>query len=298
MKRVVSALLFTFLAGLLFGQDIVVAYADGELEIRNGSRWSELFIGDFVESDAEIRLGEDSYAELASSDTTVKISRAGVYEVDELIELTNRTQSAGIGSFLMNQVNRLSTQNRPDQQTTAGGARASEAQSTPSTTWQGGGSTASLIEEGLELLSSGDIEEAYYVFEEAYDFAITDQQYQQALFYYGYASSLIDRTAQAIDLLTEIGPDPESDYYVSHSLVLGQLLLESVAYDEAIAYLDSVASDSRLSSQEQQSVQLMLGLAYAGLGETGNARRSLVRARDLMPDSEAAQSAGRVLEDL
>ena len=152
MKRPLIAIFLALTASLLFAQDIVVADADGVLEVRNGARWSELFIGDFVAQDAEIRLGEDSYAELASSDTTVKISRSGEYRVNELIELTSRTQTAGVGSFLMNQVNRLSRQNRPDEQTSAGGARASEAATGPGTTLQGGGSTASLILDGIELL--------------------------------------------------------------------------------------------------------------------------------------------------
>jgi tetratricopeptide (TPR) repeat protein len=298
MKRII-ALFFLFLSGLaLFGQDIVVAYVDGLFEVRVAGRWNELLIGDFVNEDDEIRLARGAYAELATTDTTVKLSRAGVFRVDELITLTNRNESAGLGGFLMNHVGRLSSQNKPPNQTAAGGARASEAQNTPSTTWQGGATTGALIQEGLQLLEAGEIEEAYYIFEEAWDFALTDQQYREALFYYGYASSLLGRTAQGIDLLSEVGPDPDSRFYVSHALVLGQLLLESVAHEEAVELLNEVEADSRLTAQERQSAQLMLGLAYAGMGQTRNARESLVRARDLLPGNEAADAARTVLADL
>jgi len=180
-------------------------------------------------------------------------------------------------------------------QTAAGGARASEAVNQNAPTWAGGETIDELIAEGTDLLNEGAYEDAYYVFEEAYDYAISDLEYSRALFYYGYASTLVGRNAQAFDLLEEIGPDQETDYFASHVLALGQLLVESFAYDEAIDHLTVLAEDDEQAPEDIQSAQLLLGIAYDGLGMAGRARTYLRQARATLPGTPAAEAADRLL---
>ncbi|HKJ85948.1 MAG TPA: hypothetical protein VKA06_07720, partial [Spirochaetia bacterium] len=130
------------------------------------------------------------------------------------------------------------------------------------------------------------------------DYAISDLEYARAIFYYGYASTLVGRNAQAFELLEEIGPDEDTDYFASHVLALGQLLVESFAYDEAVDYLSVLAEDGDQAPEDIQSAQLLLGVAYDGLGMAGQARAYLREARSTLPGTPAAEAAERLLGQL
>lgn len=299
MKRFVVALVsLVFLSLPVLAQDVVIGYVDGVLEVNEGGTWYELFIGDAVRSSDQIRLGRDSYAELTTGPTTVKLSRAGTYEVSDLVETTGRTQSTGIAGMVLGRIGRLTGRDEQQEQTTAGGARASEAVNQNAPTWAGGETIDELITEGTELLNEGAYEDAYYVFQEAYDYAISDEEYARSLFYYGYASTLVDKTAQAFDLLEEIGPDEDTDYFASHVLALGQLLVESFAYEEAVDYLEMLADAPDQAPEDVQSAELLMGIAYDGLGMQSQARRHLRRAAELVPEAEAASVAENLLAEL
>ena len=300
MKRIFILVTIALLVSTgLVAQEIVVGYVDGVLEVRDGNSWVDLFIGDGLEPSDQIRLEADSYAELTTGQTTVKLSRNGTYEVSDLIEGTGRTESAGIAGLVLNRIGRLTGREEEQQeQTAAGGARASEAVNQNAPTWAGGESVDELIEEGVTLLNEGAHQDAYYVFQEAYDYAITDAEYAKALFYYGYASTLVGKSAQAFDLLEEIEPDPQTDYFASHVLALGQLLVESFAYQEAIGYLEMLEDAEEQESEDVQSAQLLMGIAYDGLGMAEEARSYLRRARATAPGTPGAEAADRLLADL
>lgn len=299
MKRWTLALALIFLAGAsLFAQQIVVAYVDGLLEVREGGSWGELFIGDSLEPSDEIRLASDSYAELTNGRTTIKLSRGGSFEVSDLIEGTGRTESTGIAGLVLNRIGRLTGREEERRDTVAGGARASEAARPDPLSWAGGETVAELVDEGLGYLNEGAYQDAYLVFQEAYDYAVTDTEYAEALFYYGYASTLVNKSSQAFDLLQEVGPDPDTGYFASHVLALGQLLVESFAYDEAIGYLMMLVDEEDREPEDVQSAQLLIGLAYDGLGRAEEARTYLRQAARTVPGTPTAEAAERILEDL
>ncbi len=298
MKRLAILLLLGFLLSAFAAAEAIVGFVDGVLEVSDGGVWYELFIGDAVDDGDQIRLADDSYAELSSGSNTVKLSRAGTYEVADLIETTGRTASAGLGGMVLGRIGRLSGTTDEPTETVAGGARASEAVNQNTPTWAGGEAIDDLIEEGVEYLNQGDFMDAYYVFEEAYDYAITDDEYSIAAFYYGYSSSLIGEPVQAFELLEEIGPDPETTFFASHTIALGQLLVESFAYDEAIDYLGLLADDITYDSADIQSAELLMGIAYDGMGMVGLAREYLGRASRTLPGTPAATAASSLLADL
>ncbi len=278
--------------------EVIVGYVDGVLEVRDGTTWYELFIGDAVDGSDEIRLADDSHAELLGGSSTIRLSRPGTYEVERLLEGVGRTASANIGGMVLGRVSRLTGRDETPRQTTAGGARASEAVTQTGPTWVGGETVDELILQGTELLGHGDLEDAYWVFQEAYEYAVTDEEYARSLFYYGYASALVGRPLQAFDLLEEIGPQPDTSHYATHILALGQLLLDSFAYDEAIEYLTPLAEAEDQELEDIQSARLLLGVAYQGLGRPSQARDHLRRAREIAPETQVAETAERLLADL
>lgn len=297
MKRSVALLLILLVPLALFARDFVVDYVDGYLDVKDGSSWSELFIGDEVTDADTVRLDTGSYAEISDGSVTVKLTRAGTYVIADLFNVAGRSRSSGVGSLILGRVSKLAGEDERDE-TAVGGVRASEAVNQNQPTWAGGESVDELIEEGLGLLNEGSFEDAYWVFEEAYDYALDDYEYNKSIFYLGYASALTGAITEAFDLLEEVGPDPDTDYYTDHVLVLSQLLVESFAFSDAIEYLDGLLTAEEVEEPALQSGYLLLGLSYDGLGDLGKAETYWLEARDLDPSSDAGQIAGQLLSEL
>lgn len=297
MKRIMLIPLL-LLATFVMGQEFTVDYVDGYLDVDEGGSWYELYIGDPVTANDVVRLGADSYAELSNGVITIKLTRPGTYDIGELSSSARRTASSGVGGLILGRVGRLTGQQEEQAQTTAGGVRASEAVKQNQPTWAGGESVDELIENGLGLLNQGEFQDAYWVFQEAYDYALDDDEYAKSLFYYGYGAALIGSTGEAFELLEEVGPEADTDYFEDHVIVLGQLLIESFAYQDAIEYLALLTEDAGAEKGAQQSALLLAGLAYNGLGDVQLAKRYLERSRDALPDSEGAKIAEQLLGQL
>lgn len=299
MKRGMLVILsLAALAMVVAAQDFTVDYVDGYLDVADGGSWYELFIGDSVSASDSVKLGDNSYAELSDGTLTIKLTRPGVYDLGELSSSARRTQSSGVGSLVLGRVGRLTGQKAEQEQTTAGGVRASEAVDQNQPTWAGGESVDELITEGLGLLGEGKFQDAYWVFQEAYDYALDDEEYARSLFYYGYGAALTGQTEEAFKLLEEVGPDPDTDYFEDHVIVLGQLLIETFAYEDALNYLAMLTDNAQADPGARQSALLLAGLAYDGMGNTRVARTYLERSRDLIPESDGAQVAADLLNKL
>ena len=81
-------------------------------------------------------------------------------------------------------------------------------------------------------------------------------------------------------------------------LALGQLLVESFAYQEAIGYLELLENADDQDPEDRQSAQLLMGIAYDGLGMADEAQAYLERARRTVPGTAAADAADELLGDL
>lgn len=298
MKRTILPLaILAFLAVGAFAQDFTVDYVDGYLEVRDGA-WYELYIGDPVSANDTVRLGDNSYAEISDGMVTIKLTRPGTYRIADLSSSARRTGGSGVGSLILTRVGRLTGNEEQQQQTAVGGVRASEAVNQNQPTWAGGESVDELIKEGLGLLNAGEVQDAYWVFQEAYDYALDDDEYAKSAFYYGYGAALVGETSEAFELLEDVGPDPDTDYFADHVIVLGQLLVETFAFEDALDYLGLLTNDSAQDKEARQQALLLAGLAYDGMGDTRQARTQFELSRDLVPGSETARVAVQLLEGI
>jgi len=299
MKRTifVGALLLVAAAAVM--AQVTAVYLEGTVEVLESNRWYDVFIGDSLNDTDTIRLGNGAYCELDDGTHTVRLTRSGSYDIGSLFASAGRTERAGLAGLVLNRVGRLTGTQEEDEQTSAGGARA-DAQEGPGIDWAGDETTDELVQQGVEALSQGDYDAALRKFEDALDAAFDDSEIAQSSFYLGYASYLLNNPVRALELLEEYQPDPDSDYFASHVLVLGQILLESFAFEDAIGYLEELVESTGgdFDESDVQSAQLMIGMAYRGLGMDAQARRYLRAAQRTLPGSPAADAAGRMLGEM
>lgn len=286
-------LLFIFSSGMLFGQSISAGYVEGEVEYSHGSSWSEVFIGDQLQSNGRIRLGSDGYIELLVNGNTVRVSRPGVMA---LSDLDTAPEASGVNGALAGRVGRFMRTDTDDAVTTVGGVRASEAVSEPEISWAGGEDSRELIEEGLSYMMENDFEEAFYTFEEAYDFA-DDVVFDEAGFFYAYSAYLIDERDLCVQVMEEISPAPEDSFFVDAKLLYSQVLLETNEFSGAAAQAQEVIDLSySLRNSDPLSLQMayyLNGEAFSQMGNSSNANTAFHRAVDIAPQTEIGRLASQ-----
>ena len=297
MKRFVIPFIVSCLVAVAAFADYSAVYVTGTVEYESGGRWFELRIGDTVPAGATIRLTEGSAAEIVGAGNTLRLSRAGMYELAELAASTQRTRSVNLDSMIGSRVRRLSSADTDRGTPTVGGVRASEAVTGPETIWVGGEAPEDLIEEGIELLELGWIDDAYFVFEEAFDYA-TGPTRDKAQFLLGYTAAMRDDVFRAIELLSSPGPDWSTEFFDEHSLLLARLHVETFALAEAESILNRYIAASPSDTDALQSARLLLSLTYRNAGRVESARAALFDTIGVDPSSELADIAREMIAEM
>ncbi len=291
MKKLIA------LAGLLIiavfpaiSLDFVTEYVDGILDVKEGGSWYEVFIGDSLPDNAVVRLDEDSYAEFLYGNDTIKLSRAGTYELKKLVGAKNDVANAGMGSLFSGKFKTLLQEDSNKTQTTVGGVRAAEAE-TVTVDWMSS-ETAELISDGKSALEEGDLEEAESYFSEAYDYAADLYEESEALYFLGLTAALGGNYADALTNLDMADVEDDSEYYTDFYLLKGQLLVESFAYDEAFSFLEDYdVSAGKNAPQKLQDIYFMIAVAGNNSGNKNAAQTAINKLIALDPGSETAKAA-------
>lgn len=295
MRIIVIFLSLLFIPFSLFGEDILVTYSDGLVEYFVDGSWYEAFIGDQIPASTQIRLSEDSFAELAGNSTTVQISKSGIYDLGNLFQSSQvATGTIGRGG----RISRLVSNRPPDASTSVtGGVRASEAVDRDQTAWAGDADAMELIRDGIDMLSAEDYQSAYWFFEEAYDSA-QDTEEAMVGFYFGFSAALVGKTAEALGVLERYPVDPSTPYYADHVLTLAQIYIQTVSYEDAVSLLEAYLSITSEPAELRQEAQLMRGVALQALGNLDGARSAFSESVNLVPDSPIAETAQEFLNQL
>lgn len=105
MNRRAMLLLFPLLlAAAAYGQEVSIAYAEGQVLVSRGKGWADAAVGQELAADARLRLGAEGYLELqaAGSRTAPRIilSKAGTYSVASLLSTRRTMDDARVGPSL------------------------------------------------------------------------------------------------------------------------------------------------------------------------------------------------------
>ena len=288
--------LFFALPTLVWSVDFFVDYADGEVEVRQGSYWEEVYIGDVLTGRDTLRLTGYSIVELSYDDEVVTLSKPGTYALGDLTQDISRRKSVGFSSLLSGKVQTALRGNQHKEQSAAGGVRGSQAVEQEQMTWMSS-DTLDLIEAGKEKFASGEIEAALALFQEAYDYALDETEEGKAAFYIAGCYDFQGSPGKALELLESVDLGSGAEEYFDFRVLKGKLLIESFAYSEA----EDLMSDTNVSSADPETSQLvyfLLGIACLGQDKTGPARDYLTRSRNIDAGSDTGKAASEMLGTL
>ena len=293
--RLIFTLAFTFAATLAFSVELSVDYIDGYLDIQNGDEWDEVYVGDVITEEAVIKLDEDSIAEIYGPGIKLTLTKPGIYAVEDLIDASGEQRSVGLASVVGGKVASLFADKNTNTQAAVMGVRGAKSES--SVQWMTG-DTAELIGTGKERIEDGEFEEAFALFEEAYDFAEMDEE-TEVLFYLGYTSYLMGELRFAAEYLGDIiEVDTEAEFFPNLLLFYGQILAETFAFEEAIEWIQTYRDLDTLENSVKQTAYLIEGISYKSIDDAANAKSAFESSRDIDPESDVAKTANSLLGEL
>jgi len=279
--------------------ELEVAYVDGIVEVRSETGWRELLIGDRLSEEAWVRLEAGALAELtltgdaSARGVTVSLSKAGEYSIGNLVDLSRVQASQGIDRHLSGLLESALGDHARETGTVMG-VRGEE-QGAPEDPWADELEREMLLA-ALELLAEERYGEALPLLQELLAIVGTSAE-PEVRFYTGYTHALLDQPMRALAQLRRILFKPGHALYPDHVLLMARLLVESLAYEEALAWLDAHPLDTE-DPAPLQAALFLRALTYRGMEDDEAYRHALVQIIQLDPDTETGLLANQLLESM
>jgi tetratricopeptide (TPR) repeat protein len=290
----VGVLVFAFAAYIAGAQELSVTYVDGDAQVRDGSAWAVLSIGDRLTPQATIQLSRGAYVEIKRGDTKIVLSQKGTYSLASLIASSRALGSAGVGKALLSSLSRLAAGPAHNQSDTAGMRGANETKSNESE-WMTS-SAQVFLDAGQQYLKSGQYAEAIEQFLQALD-AATEQESPQVHYYLAYAYSLNSDTQAALKHAMDLQPSGGDEWASDFIILKAKLLIDSYAFGQVIAWLTQNGNDLSGDAQRGAIYEFLLGVGYRGVGDTANAKASLSKVVTMSSDSDLGKAATQLLQN-
>jgi tetratricopeptide (TPR) repeat protein len=294
MKSLVTVLLLLILAALpLAAEELVIEYLEGILEVKSGSRWEELDIGDTVSENTVIRLSRKGFAELTSGNVTVTLTKEGTYNTADLLQSSRAVSAFNVKKVVSSKLKKLMSPDQGKEAATMGVRGAS--QDDEELTWIEEG--AEYLAQGRELLLQEEYEAAIEVFLEGADFAFSEDEAWEYLYYAAYAYAQTGNIVDALRLLADMDPDSAVPIFTDYVLLKGQLYIESLSFEEALELFDRYLENPD-RGETTQLVHFLSAVCLQGLDRKPDALKSLEAAYAIDRSSEYGRAAKEMLDKL
>jgi tetratricopeptide (TPR) repeat protein len=287
--------LLAALAVPLPAQGLRVDYTEGLVELATASGWKELAPGDTLTTSARIRLDRGGLAELVQGGTRISVSQPGTYQVGDLLASSKKVASWKLGSVVGGKI-KGAIAGGEKSGTAVMGTRGAAAGESASVEWIESSGTEEAVAQGKALMDSGRYDEALKTFQKAQEEAYAGEE-GTLLYYQAEVYSLQGRTALALRTLSRVNIQPQEGLYADMVLLKGRLLLESLAFNDALELFNA---QLRLNPEGDfsQALLIMSSYSYRGLGLSGGAREALEKAQAMNASSELGKEAGELLKEL
>jgi tetratricopeptide (TPR) repeat protein len=289
MKTALCLCLLLTAALPLAAQELRIEYLEGTLEVQRAAGWVELYTGDSIPPGSVIRLGEHGLAELSAAGVTINLNERGTYDTDALLKSGRKVAAWNLGEVVNSKLSRLVSPGSQGQ-TAVMGVRGA-AQGSEQLTWVDEGSAN--LQEGKTLLVEGRLDEAIRTLEEGADWALTDEERQEYLFYAAWGHSLKGEGAVALIMLEDMRPGTQAPFFTDYVLLKGKLLIDSLAFEDALQLFGEYLKHPDMG-ETTQVVHYLSAVCYQGLDRPQQARQSLEAAYQIDPKSEYGRAAERM----
>jgi tetratricopeptide (TPR) repeat protein len=294
IKRSTLCLLMILCAGAaIYGQDLILEYTDGFLELKEGSGWQELMIGDSVPADAVVRLS-DGIAEFSSGGRRIILNQDGVFMLQDLLEASGEVASWGIGRMVGSRIGAL-TGEKQERTEAVMGVRGA-AQDSEEIQWMDWEGEENPMARAQALIDEGLYDEAIAAYQDALASAFDPSEKGELGYRIAHTHVLAGRSGQGLRILADIQAAPGSDWYGDYVLLYGSLLMESLAFRQAADLFETYLRGGRGGPGEQM-VHYLAYFCYAKLGRTENARQALVSTVRLGSDTDLGLKAEKLLKE-
>lgn len=257
MKWLLGLIFFWTAFGVVtFGAPLTVSWVEGTVDVRSGTTWAELDVGDTVDSAASVRLGPGSFAEFLLGTRKISLSAAGTYKLESLVSSTASHQSSRIS--IVDKMGRFVNNQAPRSTVVAGVRGAFEGGQEKATWVVDEDDPETLAEAGRVLVSQKHYAEAAAKFASASEGALGDKR-DEYLYSQAWCLAASDDAIGAIKILR---PMPASGAYgIPRGILLAQLNLDTGAVGEATAVLEEISRNPSLEGDDAATVAALKAAA-------------------------------------
>lgn len=300
MRRALSVgvVLFVFAVCSTRAQQLSVSYVDGEAQVRSGSSWVALSIGDRVSAQVTLQLSDGSYVELKWADLRIVLSQKGTYVLQDILACSGALDSAGVRKAILATLSYLATGPARNQGGAGGGARgvrgANEGK-TEDSEWVTSKAQV-FLDAGKQYFKSGQHQEAIEQFLLALD-AATEEESPQVQYYLAYAYSLSGDTRAALKHAAGLQPNSADEWAADFIILKAKLLVDTNAFTQEIAWLTQNGNDLSGDAQRAALYNFLLGVGYRGVGDISNEKISLSKVVAISGESDLGSAAIQLLRN-
>ena len=290
-KASMAAALCLLVTAAVGAQDLSVVYMEGDAQVRNGSAWNDLAIGDAVPADSSVRVSRKGCLELKGAAGDFFLNREGSYALADLIAARQKTTSRGAPNALANSLRYLA-KGPQRSQSTAAGVRAENKGKDDTDGWVES-SAQVFLEAGKALIRAGRFDQAIVQLNEALD-AATDEETPEIQYWLAAATELSGDIRNAWKDLSNVQPGASDTWAGDFVLLKAKLMEDSSDYQAAVDWL--TANDLSADAQRAQLYFFLLGLACRGADQEEAAQQALSRAVTLGPETDLGKAATELLK--
>ncbi len=282
--------LSVFVVFSVYTESVTVSYVDGTLEVKTGDGWNEVYIGDSIPTDAVVRLGNDSIAQLEGANVSLTLSRPGSYVLGRLLKEKQEMESWGVASLVGNKISNMLNSQR-SRASAVMGVRGAKAEDSTDVEWVE--DEDNYLAEGKSFIEKARYDEAIQILQEGLRDA--DEEMKPQYFYFlGVANMGNGRPYIALKYFNRIKPDPYFEYFDGYVVLKGKLLIESFAFKEAKRLFDLYLREAP-EGNAAQSIYFLKGIALKGMGDISAAKVAFERAYTMNPSTGIGKKAKEML---
>jgi tetratricopeptide (TPR) repeat protein len=272
-------------------EDFLLVYSEGDVSENENGTWYELFIGDMLSDSSTLKIGPNSMVEIDANGNTLLLNKPGTYKIGELLSQKGKVSAWGNNPVFKKF---LSGDNaRSGIQTAVMGVRGS-ATETDDIEWLSEDSM--IIDEAIVMIEDGNFNDAVNFLTEEMDFAF-DEDLSVYNYYLGYSYYMLGASGRALSFLDKVESDYDTEYYPDFVVLKGSLLLESLAFNDALDLFNEFLRNDDFSGTAQ-AVNYLSATALKGLGKDRDAKKKLEITVKMNPSSEIGRSADSLLKNL